>query len=88
MNWDSKSISKTLYSTPILYLSGQQDEIVPLDQMKILYESSLKAGSSNSNLVVWHGIPNGKHNDTWLQGGKEYWDAMLKFIIQAMGSSA
>ena len=75
MHWDSEKIAKTLH-TPILYLSGSSDELVPHSHMKALFRIS----KQSSALARMHIIKHGKHNESWLQGGQSYWDQMGAFI--------
>ena len=77
MHWNSKDILSRGLDVPILFLAGQADEIVPHAQMLELYRISQSKENSNSVLEV---IPNGRHNDTWMQGGQRYWDAVAKFL--------
>ena len=76
MHWNSKVIAPKI-QTPILYLAGGRDEIVPPSQMQALYQLSQQGCS---RYTQFHAVPNGMHNDTWIQGGKPYWQAMLHFI--------
>merc|ERR1712048_214399 len=68
MKWESKYIVPHLKS-PILYLAGDQDEIVPHSHMLQLYKTS-----KLSRLLRMHIVRNGTHNETWVQGGAEYWN--------------
>ena len=66
INWDSSKLVSSIH-TPILYLSGASDELVPPFHMEQLYKLSMK-GSNDSNCVRMHIIKDGTHNETWLQG--------------------
>eukprot|EP00293_Proteomonas_sulcata_P014197 CAMPEP_0184300902 /NCGR_PEP_ID=MMETSP1049-20130417/11222_1 /TAXON_ID=77928 /ORGANISM="Proteomonas sulcata, Strain CCMP704" /LENGTH=177 /DNA_ID=CAMNT_0026611747 /DNA_START=160 /DNA_END=693 /DNA_ORIENTATION=+ len=46
-------------TTPILFISGQRDELVPKEQMRKLYDSAAK-----SIYKEWYPVANGRHNDT------------------------
>ncbi len=63
-------------SAPILLLSGGLDEIVPPTQMKALFRICQSDGLNSE----FHLFPTGTHNDTWIQGGEEYWRVQLKFM--------
>jgi pimeloyl-ACP methyl ester carboxylesterase len=76
MHWNSKAIVANGLDLPILYLAGEDDEIVPPLQMRDLFQLS----QESSRLAVFHAVPTGRHNDTWLRGGENYWKAMLQFI--------
>jgi abhydrolase domain-containing protein 13 len=64
-----------LVSHPILFIAGQQDELVPHTHMKTLH-----ARATKSRRAVWLPIPNGTHNDTWLRGGDLYFDKLRQFL--------
>jgi len=74
IGWFSDKIVPKL-NVPILYLSGGIDELVPPSHMRSLYENSVK-----SIKKVFHVIPNGTHNDTWVKGGVLYWQVFDKFV--------
>jgi len=84
MHWNSKEISRTLSSLSILYLAGEKDEIVPHSQMQDLYRLS----SSNNKNSFFHVVPTGQHNDTWLQGGSQYWKAIKTYIQTAIKNNS
>lgn len=74
-HYDSSKIVSQL-KVPILYLAGDVDEIVPHSQVLELYESSIKSSSS----ATLHIIKGGMHNDSWVVGGKAYWNAIRDFM--------
>ena len=76
--WDSTALAGKL-SVPVLYISGDSDEIVPSEQMKDLYRKS----KESSRLPRLHSVKGGTHNETWLQGGKDYWLAIKHFMQDA-----
>ena len=76
--WDSTNIAAQL-RLPILYIAGDVDEIVPYTQMKDLYAKS----SKSSLMHRFHCVKGGTHNETWIQGGKAYWEAIKRFIADA-----
>ena len=87
IGWDSSRIVPHL-RVPVLYLAGAEDQLVPHSHMLELYKASAKA-SSCARMYI---IPGGTHNETWMQGGREYWDRIRRFFeetyaIQARGSS-
>jgi abhydrolase domain-containing protein 13 len=61
--------------TPILFISGLRDELVPPAHMKTLYEAATK---SRKKLFVT--VANGTHNDTWFRGGHAYREAIRNFV--------
>mmetsp|Transcript_14431 Transcript_14431/g.22265 ORF Transcript_14431/g.22265 Transcript_14431/m.22265 type:complete len:372 (-) Transcript_14431:41-1156(-) len=78
IGWDSEKIAPEL-KMPILYLAGSHDELVPHQHMKDMYMVS-KTSSIYPRL---HVVKGGRHNETWLQGGKEYWSSFRSFIADA-----
>ncbi|CAG8509344.1 2010_t:CDS:2 [Dentiscutata heterogama] len=62
--WSSDKSIKNIKQTPILFLSGSKDEIIPQQHMKSLYELAQPTGGKE-----WKEFSNGMHNDTTLQPG-------------------
>ncbi|KAF0493542.1 alpha/beta-hydrolase [Gigaspora margarita] len=62
--WPSDKSIKKIKQTPILFLSGTKDEIIPQQHMKSLYELAQPRGGKE-----WKEFSNGMHNDTILQPG-------------------
>lgn len=60
---------------PLLFLSGQKDEIVPSFHMQALGSAAVK-----SPLMRVLKVEDGMHNDTWEKGGEAYWEAQLSFV--------
>jgi hypothetical protein len=79
LNWDSSVLVPNIRA-PTLYLAGSADELVPHNHMMQLY----KASNKSSVLSRMHVVPGGTHNETWLQGGRAYFDRMRSFIAEAM----
>lgn len=82
INWDSSKLVSSI-QTPILYLSGASDELVPAFHMKQLHELSMKGGSNNP-CVRMHIIKDGTHNETWMQGGMLYWEKIKSFMAESI----
>jgi abhydrolase domain-containing protein 13 len=80
LNWDSYSIISNVH-VPILFLAGGKDELVPHHHMRLLHQAATKSS-------VLHVIPDGTHNESWVQGGAAYWDAMRSFIAGTVSSPA
>ena len=78
LNWDSTQIVPHL-TMPILFLAGSNDELVPHEHMQ-----HLMLMAHASRLKQFHVIDGGTHNESWIQGGAEYWNAMKSFMSQAM----
>lgn len=91
IGWDSERIVPKLDRTPLLFLAGAKDELVPHSHMRDLHAAAVRAASgggalppNNKNLVRMHIIPDGTHNESWIQGGPAYWDAMRSFMAAAL----
>eukprot|EP01039_Chlorochromonas_danica_P001424 gene1425-1549_t len=74
MYWDSDRLIQELHQ-PILFISGQQDELVPSWQMRQLHKLAVK--SQKADLYQ---VPNGHHNDTWEVAGVSYYKRLRAFI--------
>jgi len=69
---DSLSKIKDI-KVPILIMHGDKDELVPIEQGKMLYE---KANEPKE----FYTIPGATHNDTHIVGGEEYFDVIRDFV--------
>jgi fermentation-respiration switch protein FrsA (DUF1100 family) len=58
---------------PLLILHGDSDEVVPLEQAQRLYD----AANEPKSLYVIRGA---HHNDTFVVGGRAYFDAWARFL--------
>lgn len=58
---------------PVLFLHGDRDEVVPLEQAERLYA----AANEPKKLYVIHGA---HHNDTYVVGGTAYFDVWAQFL--------
>ncbi|KAF1953884.1 BEM46 family protein-like protein [Byssothecium circinans] len=61
--WPSDEMIVQIKDTPILFLSGLRDEIVPPAHMKKLFQVC------RSEPKIWRELPNGSHNDTVIEAG-------------------
>ena len=80
IGWNSFQIAPTL-RTPILYLAGNKDTLVPHSHMLELYKLS-----STSSMARIHIVENGTHNETWMQGGRKYWERIARFFLEVKAS--
>ncbi|KAF2842954.1 BEM46 family protein-like protein [Patellaria atrata CBS 101060] len=64
--WPSEQIIPQIDQIPILFLSGQKDEIVPPDHMRKLYSIC------RAPVKIWKDFPEGTHNDTVAEPGYFY----------------
>ena len=58
---------------PTLIMHGDKDELVPIEQGKILYEQA-------NEPKEFYTIPGAMHNDTHIVGGEEYFDVIREFV--------
>jgi abhydrolase domain-containing protein 13 len=81
IGWNSADLMPLLgqRNVPIIFLAGAKDELVPHQHMMELYRAALTAAPHKERIRL-HVIPDGTHNESWLQGGPAYWDAMRHFI--------
>ncbi|PHH72479.1 hypothetical protein CDD80_4503 [Ophiocordyceps camponoti-rufipedis] len=70
--WPSETLLPTIKKVPVLFLSGLQDEIVPPDHMRQLYEICNAPGKK------WRPLPGGDHNSSVIEQG--YFEAIAEFI--------
>lgn len=70
---------------PILFLAGEQDEVIPAVHMKELYTSAQNASEIRGFIiswdlltVVWKSWPYGMHNTTCIQTG--YFENIGEFV--------
>jgi len=64
-------------TSPILFIRGMKDEIVPKDHSQRLFEASKSA-----RFKQMYECPEGNHNETWRIGGEEYIAALRAFFIK------
>jgi hypothetical protein len=60
---------------PILFISGDSDQLVPPFHMKQLYE--LATSSARKEM---YSVSGGTHNDTWYRAGKAYYRKLKEFL--------
>ncbi|BBM81906.1 alpha/beta hydrolase [Candidatus Uabimicrobium amorphum] len=73
-----RSIDLIGYVThPLLILHGTEDELIPYVMAKELYESASKP-------KLLYPVTDGKHNDTFIIGGKKYWYVIENFIKKSL----
>lgn len=58
---------------PLLILHGDADEVVPYEHGRRLWEAT-------SEPKAFYTIARARHNDTYLVGGREYWEAWRQFL--------
>lgn len=68
INWNSDYKIKQL-TQPILFYSGDSDELVPPFHMKRLYDFAVKSYNR-----VFFSVSGGTHNDTWDKAGSKYYE--------------
>ncbi|KAI7874448.1 alpha/beta-hydrolase, partial [Lichtheimia hyalospora FSU 10163] len=72
-HWTSENSVRRITKTPVLFLSGACDELVPPTHMRKLHD---QCGSRCGK--DWKQFPNGMHNDTCMQPG--YFTAIGEFL--------
>lgn len=79
IGWDSGLMIQSLQQ-PILFISGDSDQLVPPSHMKALYESAVA-----SRLREFFSVAGGTHNDTWEVAGMNYYTRLREFIAASLG---
>ncbi|KAL4979608.1 Alpha/Beta hydrolase protein [Aspergillus desertorum] len=72
--WMSEEVLPKITKTPVLFLSGLQDEIVPPSNMTQLF------AICNSKRKVWRTLPNGAHNDSVAE--PDYFEHIHSFVTE------
>ena len=62
---------------PKLFLHGDRNEIVPFDLGRKLYEAA--ADPKNFHIIRGAG-----HNDTYIMGGRDYYNSLDEFITETL----
>lgn len=78
--WDSLSVIKDL-ETPILFISGLRDELVPPPHVKQLHDDAVRC-----RIKHFYVVEDGSHNDTWYRGGSLYRQAIRSFVDTVLAS--
>jgi hypothetical protein len=79
IGWDSGKIAPSI-TVPTLFLAGAKDTLVPHSHMLKLFQMMKSATGLRHKILKMHIVQDGTHNETWMQGGKEYWGAIQKFL--------
>ncbi|EFK07562.1 phospholipase/carboxylesterase [delta proteobacterium NaphS2] len=61
-------------SIPKLIIHGNVDQIIPLQMGQVLFEAAAEPKE-------YYAIDGAGHNDTWVVGGKRYFETLEKFIL-------
>jgi hypothetical protein len=80
MKWASDEKISAI-TIPKLFLHGEQDTIIPLRLGQKLFAAAVEP----KEFVV---LPNTDHNDTFIAGGKTYYQAIRKFIERCAAHAA
>eukprot|EP00344_Euplotes_crassus_P007281 CAMPEP_0196999336 /NCGR_PEP_ID=MMETSP1380-20130617/4556_1 /TAXON_ID=5936 /ORGANISM="Euplotes crassus, Strain CT5" /LENGTH=258 /DNA_ID=CAMNT_0042416243 /DNA_START=140 /DNA_END=916 /DNA_ORIENTATION=+ len=73
IEWNSLELIKEL-KVPILFISGQADQLIPPFQMQTLY-SNAKKSVKTEMMEIEHGT----HNESWMQAGDVYFHRIKDF---------
>ena len=65
---------------PILFVRGENDEIVPSFHSQKLFQHA-----TGAKFKILHTVPEGDHNSSWKIGGKEYVEAFNRFFMRCEG---
>lgn len=82
IGWSNQEIIPTI-KLPILFIAGKLDEIVPHHHMVTLH--ALATSSTHKSILV---VDKGTHNDTWVKGGKGYFQSVAEFIQHTCGRAS
>lgn len=74
LKWDTNVLIARV-KQPILFISGERDELVPPAHMR-----ELLSLSKLSRFTTFRSVPNGGHNDSYLRAGPQYYDWLKEFI--------
>jgi fermentation-respiration switch protein FrsA (DUF1100 family) len=77
--WPSETRIRSV-KTPILFISGDNDELVPPSHMLRLKEAAVKCSKKEEYIVS-----GGTHNMTWRLAGTMYVIRMSQFIKSVLG---
>jgi len=83
MYWNSGKLAPKI-RTPTLFLAGARDTLVPHVHMLTLFDRM--KSSKVKSLVRLHVVKDGTHNETWMQGGREYWMAIQRFFDEVFAA--
>ena len=64
---------------PVLFIHGEQDDIVPIDLGKKLFEQC-------PSPKTWKTVPGAGHNDLIQRGGVQYWEWIQEFLDSVIPS--
>ncbi|KAJ5457769.1 hypothetical protein N7475_009157 [Penicillium sp. IBT 31633x] len=72
--WTSEDVLPKITKTPVLFLSGLKDDLVPPSNMTQLF------AACNSGTKIWRTLPNGGHNDSVAEPG--YFEHIYDFVTK------
>ncbi|KAJ5199787.1 hypothetical protein N7491_009416 [Penicillium cf. griseofulvum] len=72
--WTSEDVLPKITKTPVLFLSGLKDDLIPPSNMTQLF------AVCKSECKIWRTLPNGGHNDSVAEPG--YFEHILSFITE------
>ena len=74
------AVNKVPYlKLPKLFLHGTRDEVVPYELGRKLFEAAAEPKE-------FHDIENAGHNDTYIAGGRQYFEALDRFITRTLAA--
>jgi fermentation-respiration switch protein FrsA (DUF1100 family) len=66
---------------PIMMIHGDKDRTVPPSMARKLFDAAYRPKRSYT-------VTGAGHNDTYLVGGQDYYDAIIKFLVDLGGDSS
>jgi len=77
-HWPNAELIRRL-RVPVLFMSGLQDELIPPEHMRSLYDTA-----SASSYRQLHTVPTGTHNDTFVKGGHLFYEVFSGFVSRQL----
>lgn len=71
IKWDTDVKIATL-KQPIMFISGDSDELVPPSHMRKLHDLAKKC-----QFTDFYSVEGGRHNDTWDRAGEKYYEVSI-----------
>lgn len=79
--WKTVDIIGNIKSTPILFISGRSDELVPKEHMDTLFDLFLDSATEEAkSKSVFYSVKGGRHNDTPMAAGPQYNVEIANFL--------
>jgi fermentation-respiration switch protein FrsA (DUF1100 family) len=63
---------------PVLVIHGEQDDLVPVELGRAVFDAARPP-------KAWYGIAGAGHNDTFVIGGRRYFQRLVEFAAECVG---